>query len=85
MGELGIAILLAMRDQGWLIAFHEEGMTTVSPGGAARTVPTSLLGPENEWKLRYVLMAWIAVDGLAWPWPPDHDELIRGEVPPSDG
>lgn len=85
MGALGIAILNAMRDQGWLVVIDRKTVTTVNPEGKARVIPTSLLDLENEWKLRYVLMVWIAADDLAWPWPPDHDETIKGgEVPPSE-
>jgi len=87
MTKLGTRILTAMRDQGWLVVVREdddgvEYLHTISTLGGERLVPTKLLKDESlERKLRIILMAWIVVDGLWWPWPPDHEDGIHGEQP----
>jgi hypothetical protein len=84
MGELGIAILNAMRDQGWFVMFGEKYMTAVPPEGPGAALPVQLFDQGQETRLRIILLNLIVTHGLVWPWPPDHREEVHGEVPRSE-
>lgn len=88
MNPLGDAILVAMRDQGWLIMVEQSKglIAVVSPVTGETTVfPSTLFSDERlEGKLRYVLMALVVAEGLQWPWPPGHVEGVHGEQPMSE-
>lgn len=84
MGELGTAILNAMRDQAWLVTINEVFVIAVPPVGPAAGVPVQLFEAGEERRLRVVLLNLIVTHGLQWPWPPDHREEVHGEVPRSE-
>lgn len=84
MGELGTAILNAMRDQAWLVVIGEELVLAVPPVGPAAGFPVLLFEAGEERRLRVVLLNLIVTHGLQWPWPPDHREEVHGEVPRSE-
>ncbi|MDQ0376638.1 hypothetical protein [Amycolatopsis thermophila] len=84
MGELGTAIILAMRDQGWTVVIIDATVFLETPAGKGRFAPIELFQDEHERYLRRVLLTWIVWDGLQWPWPPDHHQGIHGEVPRSE-
>lgn len=84
MNPLGTAIMVAMRDQGWLIMSSpsNDAIAAISPvTGNVNVVPSVLLNEPDETRLRIVLMALVVAEGLMWPWPPDHDDTIHGEQP----
>ncbi|TKG57948.1 hypothetical protein [Prauserella endophytica] len=83
MGTLGEAILNAMRDQGWLIAFEEGEVRLWSWNGYHHATPIELWESGNEQRLRVVLLVIQLKGGFRWPWPPDHVDGIGGEVPRS--
>lgn len=88
MSPLGTAILTAMRDQGWLVVIDDMGeealVFTRSAQMTFNLVPFSVFQDQDERRLRYVLLAYIVVHGLIWPWPPGHVEDVHGEVPLSE-
>lgn len=84
MGELGTAIILAMRDQNWTVIPMDAQVYIESPKGNGRFAPIELFQAKYERNLRRVLLTWIVFEGLHWPWPPDHREEVHGEVPRSE-
>lgn len=82
MSDLGKAILLAMRDQGWMITTVDAVMRCASPeGGPAVFLPVTLIHEEDEHRMRVILLSLIVVYGLVWPWPPDLYPDVHGETP----
>lgn len=90
MGDLGLAIITAMRDQGWLIVSRANVIVAyppIRPGEPLRSmvIPTVLLQPGEERRLGTLLLSLIAVYGLEWPWPPEpSDGAQGGETPRLD-
>ncbi|MBK1785123.1 hypothetical protein [Prauserella cavernicola] len=90
MGDLGTAIITAMRDQGWLLISGTNTLACYPPtrdGESLKSmvVPTVLLQQGNERRLGVLLLSLIAVYGLQWPWPPEpSDGAQGGETPRLD-
>lgn len=81
MNNLGIAVLNAMREQGWMVLVQEEVVAAFPHGGEVVVVPLVLFEEVDSGRLRIILMSLVVVHGLQWPWPPDHRPEINGETP----
>ncbi|ONI73092.1 hypothetical protein ALI144C_44900 [Actinosynnema sp. ALI-1.44] len=80
--EEATKILVAMRDQQWLIAATDEDVVVISPvNGETFVIPAVFLTAPYKVALRHVLLDLVIEGMLAWPWPPNRIEGVHGEQP----
>jgi hypothetical protein len=71
MGELGQAVIAALRDQGWQAVVMGDEVYVAPPAQHGEFVPVGLFEAEDDFDLRLLVALWSMERGFVWPWPPD--------------
>lgn len=73
MGELGQAVMVALREQGWTAVVMGDEVYVAPPQQHGEFVPVALFKDEDDYSLRVLVALWVIERGFIWPWPPDFD------------